>query len=83
MTAALARIARHGDVAVLTLDAPPVNALSWRLRSDLLEALAAATALDALEAACDADHFDAGPARANAPYLSLHGAHAEAAASAP
>jgi 3-hydroxyacyl-CoA dehydrogenase len=44
MTAPLARLARHGDVAVITLDAPPVNALAWPLRRDLRDALQAATA---------------------------------------
>ena len=44
MTSALARLARHGDVAVITLDAPPVNALCWPLRRDLREALHAACA---------------------------------------
>ena len=32
-------VARHGDVAVASLDNPPVNALSAALRADLLQAL--------------------------------------------
>ncbi|MFC5421360.1 3-hydroxyacyl-CoA dehydrogenase NAD-binding domain-containing protein [Bosea eneae] len=37
-------LTRHGDVAVASLDNPPVNALSAALRADLLQALAQAMA---------------------------------------
>ncbi|SFC51592.1 3-hydroxyacyl-CoA dehydrogenase, partial [Bosea sp. CRIB-10] len=37
-------LARHGDVAVASLDHPPVNALAAALRSDLLQALTRAMA---------------------------------------
>lgn len=35
------RIERAGDVAFIVIDNPPVNASSWRVRSDLLSALSA------------------------------------------
>ena len=35
------RVERHGDVSVATLDSPPVNALSTRLRGALLAAIKA------------------------------------------
>ena len=43
-------LARHGTVAVATLDNPPVNALSAALRADLADALAEAMADPAVEA---------------------------------
>ena len=39
-----ARIERSGNIAFIIIDNPPVNASSWRVRSDLLSALAACAA---------------------------------------
>ena len=43
-------LARQGEIAVATLDNPPVNALSAALRADLLQALTQATADQAVTA---------------------------------
>jgi len=53
----------EGDVAVLTLDSPPVNALSANVRTGLLEGIRAADADDAARAivlVCDGRTFIAG-----------------------
>ncbi|RUY55707.1 enoyl-CoA hydratase-related protein, partial [Mesorhizobium sp. M7A.F.Ca.CA.001.12.1.1] len=33
------KVSRHGDVAVVTIDNPPVNALSFHVREPLMQAL--------------------------------------------
>jgi 3-hydroxyacyl-CoA dehydrogenase len=56
-------LARHGNVAVLTLDNPPVNALSHAVREGLHKALGAALADGAVKAivlACAGRTFSAG-----------------------
>jgi 3-hydroxyacyl-CoA dehydrogenase len=57
------RIERHGDVALLVIDSPPVNALSLPLRRELLAAIRAVVADSALRAgviACAGRTFVAG-----------------------
>jgi 3-hydroxyacyl-CoA dehydrogenase len=59
----LVETARHGPIAVLTLNSPPVNALSRALRSALMESLEAALADSAVQAiviACAGRSFVAG-----------------------
>ena len=56
------RLERDGDVAVLVVDNPPVNALSWHVRQGLFDGLAAAAESDATSIVliCDGRTFIAG-----------------------
>lgn len=59
----LVRIERHGTVSVITIDNPPVNALSQGVRAGLMDCIAAAAAddeSDAIIIACAGRTFIAG-----------------------
>src|SRR5207342_1607716 len=60
---ALVSIARHGSLAVVSIDSPPVNAISARVRAGLLEtftALATDSAVQGVLIACKGRTFCAG-----------------------
>lgn len=57
------RLEKHGNVAVVIVNNPPVNALSWHVRQGLEDQFAAALADDSVEAIvlrCDGSTFIAG-----------------------
>ena len=57
------RIERHGDVAEVIVNNPPVNALSWHVRQGLDDSFAELMADDAVKAIvlrCDGTTFIAG-----------------------
>ncbi|MBL8644832.1 MAG: enoyl-CoA hydratase/isomerase family protein [Rhodospirillaceae bacterium] len=63
MTEAIARIERHANIAVLLINAPPVNALGQAVRAELqatVELLHKDAGLDALVIACEGRTFFAG-----------------------
>jgi 3-hydroxyacyl-CoA dehydrogenase len=46
---------REGDVAVITIDSPPVNALSAAVRSGIVEAMQHALSSDGVRGQCQKD----------------------------
>ncbi len=56
------RLERRGDIALLVIDNPPVNALSWHVRQGLLDGIPQAEASDAaaIVVICDGRTFIAG-----------------------
>jgi 3-hydroxyacyl-CoA dehydrogenase len=54
------RLERDGDVAVIVIDNPPVNALSWHVRQGLADGMDAASGASAIVLICDGRTFIAG-----------------------